>query len=394
VTQSQYTIKEILQLEACTNCFLCAEVCPTVSARQDGTLSGAYRLKALRRILRSRSWFFRNLLGQKRLTEEELREFGETVYRCTLCGRCQEICPSGLRLRELWLSLRQDLVRSRACPAKMDLLSAHISQSRNVFNEDKAERAGWVEDLRPAPDQGYIKDRAEVVYFTGCVAAYFPVAQKIPLALAEIFQKAQVDFTLLGEKEWCCGFPLLGAGRPEPLKNIIEHNIEAVRQKGARTVVFTCPSCYHLWREYYPFEGEIYHAVQYLRQLITSGRLALKELPLTVTYHDPCDLGRGSGEYEAPRRLIASIPGVRLKELENNRENCRCCGGGGNLEMIDSGLAADIAKAKIDEVLAAGAGAVVTACQQCLRTMFTHVRRNNLALEVMDITQLVQKALK
>jgi heterodisulfide reductase subunit D len=214
------------------------------------------------------------------------------------------------------------------------------------------------------------------------------------MALAEVLEKARADFTLLGKEEWCCGFPLLGAGLREHMQDLIDHNIEAVKEKGAHTVVFACPSCYQMWREYYPYDFEIYHITQYLNQLITSGSLALKEIELTVTYHDPCDLGRGSREYEAPRDVIQAIPGVKLIEMAHSRENCLCCGGGGNLEMIDAGLSGEIAKAKIDEVMATGAEAVITACQQCVRTMSTYARRNKIKLEVMDIVQLVKRSLK
>ena len=393
MTQKDYSIKEILQLEACTNCCLCAEVCPAVTATKDGHLSGVYRLGELRNIMRSRAGLFRRFFGKKQPTEEQLNKFSETVYRGTLCGRCQETCPSGIMLRDLWFSLRQDLVHSDAYPMKVDMIRDNVTESHNVFDEDNEERADWVEDLREPPDHGYIKDQAEVVYFTGCVAAYFPMAQKIPMALAEVLDKAKTDFTLLGEEEWCCGFPLLGAGLRENMKDPIDHNIEAVKQKGAHTVVFACPSCYQMWHEHYPHEFKIYHVTQYLNQLITSGSLALKGLELTVTYHDPCDLGRGSREYAVPRDVIGSIPGVKLVEMAHNRENCLCCGGGGNLEMIDAGLSGEIAKAKIDEVLATGAEAVVTACQQCVRTMATYARRNKISIEVLDIVQLVQKSL-
>ena len=393
MSQNDYSIKELFQLEACTNCCLCADVCPAVSATKDGQLSGAYRLAELRKILRSRSGIWRRFFGRKAPTEEQLKQFSDTVYRCTLCGRCQETCPSGIMLRDLWLSLRQDLVHSAAYPKKVDMIRENVAGSHNVFDEDNEERADWVEDLRNPPDHGYVKDRAEVVYFTGCVAAYFPMAQQIPIALSAVLDAAAVDFTLLAEEEWCCGFPLLGAGLRDHLKDNIEHNIEAVKAKGARKVVFACPSCYQMWHEHYPHDFEIYHVTQYINQLITAGQLPLKELDLTVTYHDPCDLGRGSKEYDAPRQVVRAIPGVKLVEMAHNRENCLCCGGGGNLEMIDNKLSGEIAKAKIDEAMGTGAQAVVTACQQCVRTMNTYIRRNKLKFEALDIVQLVQKAL-
>jgi heterodisulfide reductase subunit D len=393
MSQNDYNMREILQLEACTNCCLCAEVCPAVTAAKDGRLSGVYRLAELRRLMRSRTGILRRFFGKKAPSAEQLKQFSETVYRCTLCGRCQQTCPSGIMLRDLWLSLRSDLVHSEAYPAKVNMIRQNVADSHNVFDEDNQERGDWVEDLRNPPEHGYVKDRAEVVYFTGCVAAYFPMAQQIPRALAAVFDAAGVDFTLLAEEEWCCGFPLLGAGLRDHLNDLIAHNIDAVRAKGARHVVFACPSCYQMWREHYPHDFEIYHVTQYIHRLISSGQIVLKALDQTVTYHDPCDLGRGSREYEAPRRIIAAIPGVELVEMAHHREDCLCCGGGGNLEMIDSQLSGEIAKAKIDEVLATGAATVVTACQQCVRTMNTHVRRNKLPLEVLDIVQLVQKAL-
>jgi heterodisulfide reductase subunit D len=219
------------------------------------------------------------------------------------------------------------------------------------------------------------------------------MARKIPLALAEIFEAASVDFALLGAEEWCCGFPLLGAGLKDRMEGLVAHNLAAVKARGASTVVLACPSCYQMWLEHYPAEVEIRHVSQYLKELVDAGRLPLKRLDLTVTYHDPCDLGRGSREFEAPREVIAAIPGVRLVEMAHHRESCLCCGGGGNLEMIDADLSGRIAKAKVEEVLATSAAAVVTACQQCVRTMGTYTRRNKVPVEVLDLVQLLQRAL-
>ena len=394
MSNRDYKVRQLFEIDACTNCRVCAEVCPAVSASGDGELSGVYRIKGLKRILKSRGGILRHILKGKEPKPKEWRHFSNTTFRCTLCGHCQEACPTGIHLKDLWLSLRQDLVRSTFYPEKVDMIRDNLEESRNVFAEENEERADWVEDMRGAPEHRYIKKSAEVVYFTGCVAAYFPMAQRIPMALAEIMDISGIDFTLLGEEEWCCGFPLLGAGLKEMFQVFSEHNLDVVRRKGARRVVFACPSCFQTWLHDYPSDVEIIHASQYLMELVRGRYVPLRTLPLKVTYHDPCDLGRGAGVYDEPRRLIRSIPGVELLELSNNRENCRCCGGGGNLEMIDAGLSADIAKMKIEEVLATGAEAVITSCQQCVRTMTTYVKRNKISLEVMDITQLVHRALR
>ncbi len=394
MANQDYSVRQLLEMEACTNCQICADVCPAVSASRDGELSAVYRIKGLKQILKSRTGLFRKLFGKKELSKAEWKHLSDTVFRCTLCGNCQEICPVGIHLKDLWVSLRQDLVHSKAYPKKIDMIRDNLKESHNVFDEDNEERAIWVEDMDEPPEHGYVKETAELVYFTGCVAAYFPLAQRIPVALAEILEACNVDFTLLGEDEWCCGFPLLGAGLKEMFHEFAEHNIQAVRDKGAKQVIFACPSCYQMWREYYPKAFAINHATEYFLRLVEEKRVPFKEFPMKVTYHDPCDLGRGAHVFDAPREVIRSIPGITFVELPRNRENCQCCGGGGNLEMIDSQLSADIAKDKIEEVLSTGAEAVVSSCQQCVRTMTTYVRRNKIRLKVMDITELVHRALK
>ncbi|MCK4988058.1 MAG: (Fe-S)-binding protein [Desulfobacterales bacterium] len=396
MSNQNYSVRQVLEMAACTNCRSCADVCPAVSASASGELSALYRMKGLKQILKSRTWLFQKIFRKKEPTEEEWKHYSNTVFRCTLCGNCREVCPVGINLKQLWLSLRKDLVDSKYYPKKINMIRNNLEESHNVFDEDNEERAEWVEDMREPPDDLFSKDRAEVVYFTGCVAAYFPLAQKIPIALAEIFEVSEVDFTLLGKEEWCCGFPLLGAGLKDMFGRISDHNLAAVKKKGAQKVVFACPSCFQMWREYYPYEEfgiEIIHGSQFLMHLLQQNRVPLQELDLTVTYHDPCDLGRGARVFDAPRKVIQSIPGVQFVELPNNRENCNCCGGGGNLEMIDPELSAKIAKSKIKEAEGTGAQAIVTSCQQCVRTMTTYAKRNKVPIEVMDITQLIHKVL-
>ncbi len=389
-----YNRRQLLEMQACTNCRACAEVCPAVRASGEAGVSAIKRLAWQRGACRAASPWQRWLPGCRPPSQQDWAEFAPDVYRCTLCGNCAEVCPSGIGLRGLWLSLRSELADRGVGPAKLRMIRDNLADSYNVFGEEQEDRAEWVEDLDEPPDDLFIKEQAEVVYFTGCVASYFPLAQQIPIALAEVLEAAEVDFTLLGGDEWCCGFPLLGAGMLERAGELMEHNLAAVRAKGAKQVIFACPSCYMMWREHYPARDlELSHVTQFLDQLMSEQRLPLRHRELTVTYHDPCDLGRGAGVYREPRRVLRALPGVTLKEMAEHGRACQCCGGGGNLEMIDPELNAAIAARKIEQALATGAVAVVSSCQQCLRTMATHTRRNKLPLQVQDITQLVRSYL-
>lgn len=320
-------------------------------------------------------------------------QFRDIFSKCLLCGSCSVTCPSGVDLKTIFLEMRREIAEKRGLHPSMKEAVIAVYEQRNISGEDNRERAEWRESLKSIPDHLYEKDEAQVAYFVGCVASFFPMVQVIPQTLVQILERAKVDFSILGGEEWCCGFPLLGAGVPERMKELIEHNLEKVHALGARDVVFSCPSCYRTWKEYYASDLNLFHSTQFLEKLITEGILPLREMKMTVTYHDPCDLGRNSGVFEAPRRILRAIPGLTLVELENNRAKSICCGGGGNVEMADPNLSAAIAQKKLEEVRATGAEVVVTSCQQCVRTMKGRARRQKMDLRVMDVTELVLQAM-
>jgi len=212
--------------------------------------------------------------------------------------------------------------------------------------------------------------------------------------MATIMKKAGVDFTILGGDEWCCGFPLAGAGMPDKLKTLMEHNLQKVADVGAKKVVFTCPSCFHTWKHLYKTEVELMHSSQFINNLIKSGRIKLTEkIHTRTTYHDPCDLGRNTGVFEEPREIIMAVPGIDFVELPMNRKFSVCCGGGGNVEMTDPDLSAEVAQMKLDSIKEVKAEMVVTACQQCVRTIATRAKRTKTELAVKDLTELVVEAM-
>ena len=348
----------------------------------------------MKKFIRAQYGLWAKILGPKKLAEESIKKFSEMVYRCTLCGECGIDCPVSIDSKDLWLGLREVLIEMGHYPEGTDILKKNVLTEYNITGQPNEERAEWLEALDDLPEHKYQKDKAEVVYFVGCVSSYYPMVHKIPQSLVKILDKAKVDFTLLGGAEWCCGFPLIGAGMKKETEGLIQHNIEKVKETGAHSVVFACPSCYHTWHEAYETDFHLFHATQYLLKMIKEGKIQFKEEKIKVTYHDPCDLGRASGVYQAPRDILQAMPGVEFIEMADNREHCKCCGGGGNLEMVDPELSAALAKEKIKQIRATGADWVVTACQQCIRTIMTTSRRTKIPVKALYITELILRQMK
>jgi len=386
---SNLSPKQLIEIDACTRCGECLNYCPIYAQKDEEDIDPRGKIQAFKAFIRSQYGLWARIFGPKELDEEKLKKFSEMVYRCTLCGECSISCPVSIDAKNLWLALRETLAEMGHYPKAAERLKANVLEAHNISGDESDERVDWLEFLDELPDDRYQKEKAEVAYFVGCVASYFPLVQKIPQAFVEILGKTGVDFTLLGGEEWCCGFPLIGAGMKKEAKALIQHNLEKMKEKGVERAVFACPSCYHTWMENYETDIEIFHSTQFIKELIEEGKISFREKNVNITYHDPCDLGRGSEVYDPPREILRAIPGVELVEMESNRKQCKCCGGGGNLEMVDPELSAALAQEKIKEIQATGADTVITACQQCVRTIMTTARRKKIPIRAMDVTEFV-----
>ena len=387
------SVKDLIALDSCVKCGSCVDVCPVYTQTQqlEITMGGFFtNLKSFIRKAYGLPMIFFEPAKAKNIP----KEYSEHSYLCTLCGRCTMVCPAFINARELRMAAREFMVEKGVYPRIMDQVAETLNRVHNIIGEPNEDRPMWVQSLSEVPKDMFQRERAKVVYFVGCVASYFPMTKRIPQSFVQILDKAGVDFTILGGEEYCCGFPLIAAGMKKKAEALIQHNLEKVKEKGAERVVFACPSCYHTWMEQYKNDIEIFHSTQFIKRLIAEGKIRFKEKTTKVTYHDPCDLGRVSGVYEAPREILRAIPGVELVEMEKNREQCKCCGGGGDLEMVRPDLSALMAQAKIEEIQATGADMVITACQQCVRTIQTTARRKKIPLVVMDIAEFVLKNMK
>jgi len=378
----QEELKTLLydEIAKCNRCGFCLAHCPVYAVRGREWATPRGKNALVRAIIEGKiGW---------------TPEIEEALFRCTGCRLCTQTCFPAVETNQGVLAGRACLAEMQQYPKIVDQVVEALENNFNISDEPNEDRTQWMDFLKNVPENRYQKEKAEVIYFVGCVAAFFPLVQKIPLAFVQILDKSNVDFTLLGGEEWCCGFPLIQMGMADKMQKLIEHNQEKVKEIGAETVVFACPSCYHTWKEKYKTNGELLHSTQYIEKLINEGKIAFKNgFNKIVTYHDPCDLGRNSKVFDPPRNILNAIRGLKLVEMANNRQLCVCCGGGGDLEMIDPELSAAIAERKIQEIRDTGAEVVVTSCQQCIRTISGYARKQEIDLRMMDITEVVLEAM-
>jgi len=372
----------------CIRCGECLSVCPVYRETRIETLSPRGKVALYRAV------------GEDALKVGE--GYAGKFYTCLMCEACREVCPSGVELDVIMNQSRADLARSDLMPDSLRLLSETIVTAGNISDEDNEQRLGWTENMESTPvglDHG---GQAEVAYFVGCVSSLFPASYRIPQSLVEILEKAGVDYALMGGDERCCGYPLYLNGEIERALEMARHNVETVRATGATKVVMACPSCYHMWKHTYPellgdgsADGlEILHETEMLADLARAGRLRFKPWPVTVTYHDSCDLGRKSGVYDAPRQVLRAIPELELVEMADHHQNSLCCGGGGNLETYDQGLAQALPRRRLKQAQDAGAKQIIVSCQQCKRTLLGAARREKIRIRTMDLAEVVARQIE
>jgi heterodisulfide reductase subunit D len=388
VTEQERSLEE--EATRCVRCGLCLATCPGYRESLNETDSPRARVALVRAL-------------KEGLLEEPSDGYSSSFFRCLLCGACSFICPTGVAVDRILELTRGELAEMNLLPSVLADLDARIAQYRNISAEENEGRLIWADNL-PTPPTGLGKEQAEVAYFVGCVSSFFPRSYKVPQALVQILDRAEVDYALLGGAEWCCGYPMFVNGEMDRATELMEHNVEAMKAMGVQKVVMTCASCSHFWRHSYPAAlgldaiedagFQVQHATEFLADLLETGSLELQQVDETVTYHDPCDLGRKGGVIEAPRRVLAQIPGLTLVEMAENRGSSHCCGGGGNLESFAPEMSQAVARNRIRQAADLGATTLVSACQQCERTLANAARAERLRIRVKDIAEVVLDAMR
>jgi len=317
----------------------------------------------------------------------------EDIWTCVTCGSCLGTCPRGVDVIEVMRATRVLLINAGQAPKSFAVPLGSLRAEGNPWSGSRAERSGWAEDLALPP----ISRASEHLLLLCCTQSYDPRGRLTARALVALLRAAAVRFGVLGNGQSCCGEQARSLGAEELYQALRGANAELLRVHEVRSVIVSSPHCLQgMKRDAAAELGlEVVHSAELLDTLIAERRLVPRHpVAMTVTYHDPCYLGRHGGQYEAPRRVLRAIPGLTLVEMARSRATSLCCGGGGGGSWLEVPPAERFAFERVREAQATGATAIVTACPYCIAMFEDAVKVLGLeqSLEVLEVAEILARS--
>jgi Fe-S oxidoreductase len=388
-------------------------VCPSITRYEFHSYSGGGRMVMGTALLEKRLDYTDKLL--------------EVVYNCQMCGACDTSCKYSMDM-EVFESL--DAIRiscveaGRTLPA-LDKVVGSLRKQGTMVPGARSRRGDWAAGLDV---KDYTKEKVDVIFHVGCLGSYNEEASRVAGSIVKVLQKAGVNFGIGGANEMCCGGRAYHMGYKEDFLNQAGKYMETIKKSGAKTLVTGCADCYHCFKVLYDKFGlrgdlQVLHITEFVAPLLKKGKLKPKKaVNMTVTYHDPCYLGRqgesyihwkgkevlgdvrtfdppkvyrrgAGGTYEPPREVLKSIPGLKLIEMDRIKEYTWCCGTGGGVRESNPEFAMWTANERIDEAESTGAMALASACPWCEQALRESVKGKGGNLKVYDIVELLEKAI-
>ena len=317
---------------------------------------------------------------------------GEELYRCLTCKECEASCPRGVDIMDAMLGLREVAFEEDAAPGKLEGALWSVYEEDNPWERPASDRGAWLEEVPDDVDVP-VGEQAEVLYYVGCTPSYDPALQDVPAAMVQLLEAADVDYTVLGDDEVCCGDVVRQTGEPGFFEQLSEMNAEEFDATSAETIISTSPHCAETFADDYDLDAEVVHYTEYLADLVEAGELEFGDLDRTVTFHDPCYLARGMAVVEAPRMLLAEA-GVTVEELADSGADTMCCGGGGGNMWNERDQDERFADKRAEQADDTDASELLTACPYCVQTLEDGVKKTGAAPTVRELAPVLLEALE
>ena len=393
-----FTWKHILDFFTCTECGRCSDNCPANTVGRP--------LSPMEVTLKIRDYAYQSkpLFNFKAKTDSQDQNLSlignvlspDEIWSCTTCGACEEECPVFIEYIDKMIDLRRYMVESGMVPKDFQDALLKFEKTGNPFGKPPSKRADWVKEL----DDVSVKileegDEVDVLYFVDSYASFDPQIQQVAMAIVKGLNKARITFGILGPRESDSAHQVRRLGEEGLFQFLVEENIETFRTVKFKEIVTTDPHAFNTLKNDYPGDLVVKHYTEFFLPLIESGQLKpAKSLDNEdiYTYHDPCYLGRHNGIYEPPRKILASIPGIQIVEMEKNRDRSFCCGGGDvNLWHDIEEEEMRMGEKRVAMAHEAGANVIVTACPFCLLNFDDAIKTSGLEgqMKVVDLMELL-----